>query len=74
MSYNKEWKTAFIQNQTELFAFMLYLNAKYNKKEDIETLLNSLLNSGWHIGDRQRKALLKNAKKIANEKYGLKTA
>jgi len=74
MSYNKECKNAFIQNQTDLLAFMLYLNDKYNKKEDVEMLLNSQLNSGWHISDRQQKTLIKNAEKIAKEKYELKAS
>jgi len=74
MSYNKEWKIAFIKKQTELFAYILYLNNKYDKECNIEMLLNSMLDSGWKLSDKQRATLLKNAFEIAEKQFGLKVS
>lgn len=72
MSYNKEWKMAYIEKQTELFAYMLYLNDKHDKRCDIEMLLNNVLDIGWNLSDKERDKLLKKALKIAEKQYGLK--
>ena len=73
MSYARESKKAFIQHQTELFAHELYLNHKHykNRNENIDLLLNTFLNAGWFLEDKERQRLKKNAIKIAREKYNI---
>ena len=62
----------FIEKQAELFAYIIYLNNKHNRNYNIEVLLNSSLNSGWYLDDKEQKALLRNAMTIAERQYGLK--
>ena len=74
MSYNEESKKFYLKIHEELLAYELFLNKKYwrDQNNSAKILLNDCLNKGWLLSDKEKELLLKNAVKVAKNKYKLK--
>jgi len=71
--YNKESKKAFIENSIKGFAYELYLLNKHQHKQEINVLfqLHEFLDCPLGLTEKEEKAIVRKAVKIANKEYGL---
>ena len=71
--YNKESRKAYIKQNTEGFAHELYLLDKHKAKQDVNITiqLHEYLDCGWGLTDKEERTMIKNAIKIAKERYNL---
>jgi len=73
MNYIEESRKAYLERNTIGFAYELVLLAKHKAKEDINInrQLYEYLDTGFILSDKEEKAMIKKAIKIANKEYGL---
>ena len=71
--YNKESRKAYIEQNIKGFAYELFLLNKHKAKQEINISrqLYEYLDSGWILSEKEEKAMIKKAIKIANKEYGL---
>ena len=71
--YIKESRKAYIKQSIEGFAYELYLLKKHKAKQDVSITIQlyEYLDCGWDLTNKEEKAMIKSAIKIANEKYKL---
>ncbi len=73
MSYYKNSKRFYIKMYTDYFAYELYINQKYHKKDNnnIDIVWNGIFDH-WILNEEEKKLMIKNAIEIANKEYKLK--
>jgi len=73
MSYIKELKKAYINNQIQLFAHELFISHKYNKNKDcsLEIHFFSFRNAWPGLSEKEEKRIFNSAIKLTNKKYKL---
>ena len=71
--YNKESKEAYIESSIKGFAYELFLLNKHKAKEDVNINIHlyEYLDTGFILTDKEEKAMIKKAIKIAKKEYGL---